>query len=79
MENPLVAIRKEKGLTLADMGVLAGVSTMTIQRIEKGSLVNVTPDVLKTIEKWGYDRNKFVSDYEKWKTYRVKQLESVMG
>lgn len=79
MENPLVAIRKEKKLTLADMGVLAGVSTMTVSRIEKGSLVQVTPEVLNTLERWGYDRHKFQSDYEKWKAFRVRQLEKVIS
>lgn len=79
MENPLVAVRKEKGLAVTDMSLFCGVSSMTLQRIEKGALMKVTPKVLDGLEKWGYDRKKFQSDYDKWKAYRVKQLESIVG
>lgn len=74
MEHPLITIRKEKGLTVTEMGILARVSTMTIQRIERGTVKNVTPDVLDILEKWGYDRNKIQTDYDKWKEYRIKQI-----
>lgn len=74
MKNPLSTIREEKGLTLTELGILARVSTMTIQRIERGTLINVTPNVLDTLENWGYDRNDFQATYEKWKEYRIKEI-----
>lgn len=79
MENPLVAIRKEKGLTVSDLGVLTGTSLATIQRVEKGNLQSITPAVLNFLEKLGYDREQITADYDKWKSYRVKQLQREIG
>ncbi|MEH7085280.1 helix-turn-helix transcriptional regulator [Neobacillus drentensis] len=37
MQNPVVAIRLAKGLTVSELGVLTDVSPMTIERIERGT------------------------------------------
>lgn len=67
-------IRKEKGLTWAQFSMLAGVSTQTLHRIESGNLKVITPAVLDTVEKWGYNRNEIESDYQTWKIKRVNEL-----
>lgn len=36
MQNSLTTLRKERGMTQADLGTLAGVSRQTIVSIEKG-------------------------------------------
>ncbi|MBY0144314.1 helix-turn-helix domain-containing protein [Neobacillus niacini] len=75
MKNPLVAIREEKGLTVSEFGILAGVSTMTIQRIEQGNVQNISSDVLDILEGWGYSRGQFTEDYVRWKMFKIKQLQ----
>ena len=74
MNNPINMIRKEKGLTWAQFSMLAGVSTQTLHRIESGNLKVITPAVLDTVEKWGYDRHQIESDYQTWKIKRVNEL-----
>lgn len=74
MQNPVVAIRVAKGLTVSEFGVLTGVSPMTIQRNERGNLKKLTPAVLDVLEKWGYSKTQLAADYEEWKTFRCKQL-----
>lgn len=74
MQNPVVAIRLAKGLTVSEFGVLTDVSPMTIERIEKGNLKKLTPAVLDVLEKWGYSKTKLAADYEEWKKFRCKQL-----
>ncbi|KGM46332.1 helix-turn-helix transcriptional regulator [Neobacillus niacini] len=75
MKNPLLAIREEKGLTVSEFGILAGVSPMTIQRIEQGNVQNITSDVLDILVGWGYSRGQFTKDYVKWKMFKIKQLQ----
>jgi transcriptional regulator with XRE-family HTH domain len=74
MKNPLFVIRKKLGITVSEMGVYTGVSPMTIQRIEAGNLRQVTPVVLETLERLGYNKELLVFEYKKWKSYRVNQL-----
>jgi transcriptional regulator with XRE-family HTH domain len=79
MQNPLAVIRKEKGLTVSEMALLNGVSSMTIQRLEHGNLQSVTQGVLDTLEKWGYNKAQVASDYEEWKIYRLSSLQEKLG
>lgn len=76
MENPFIAIRKEKVLTVSQEAMIFGVSDMTIRRIENGIARTISPIVLNSLEKWGYDKKQIQSDYEQWKAYRIRQLEN---
>lgn len=79
MENTVASIRKEKKLTVAEMAILTGVSPMTIQRLENGTVKQVTPSVLDTFEEWGYNREEISAAYADWREYRVKELYSKVG
>lgn len=78
MKNPLTAIRKEKGLTMSELSVISEVSMNTIGRIEKGAVKKVTPEVLDTLEKLGYDRAEFERNYYEWRQFKTKELEAKM-
>jgi transcriptional regulator with XRE-family HTH domain len=79
MNNPIVTIRQEKNLKVSELAILSRLSTMTIQRIERGNLQTINPKLLDTIEQMGYDRKKVAADYEKWKELRLKQLQEQLG
>lgn len=79
MNNPIVTIRQEKDLKVSELAILSRLSTMTIQRIERGNLQTINPKLLDTIEKMGYDREKVSADYEEWKELRLKQLQEQLG
>lgn len=72
--NPLIAIRKNHNLTCAQLAVLCHVSSNTIQRIESGSLITITPRVLHGLEILGYDSDKFVEEYSNWKKEQNKKI-----
>lgn len=79
MTNPIVAIRKEKELTIADLSVLSNISITTIHRVEKGSVSRVTPELLTVFERMGYDKKQVESDYSEWRKKKLKELEAKIG
>lgn len=79
MNNPIVTIRQEKNLKVSELAILSRLSTMTIQRIERGNLQTINPKLLDTIEGMGYNRKQVAADYERWKELRLKQLQEQLG
>lgn len=76
MKNPVVAIRNEKGLTIADLSVLSSVSITTIHRVEKGSVSRISPDLLKAFERIGYNTKEVEADYNEWRKQKLQELEA---
>lgn len=75
MINPVTKARKDRGLNVTQLAILAGVSAATIRAIEKGDPIKISPHVLKGLEKLGYDPELISLDYAEW---RHKQIAKVL-
>ena len=52
------AIRKQKGITLADLGARLGISESNMQRYESGKIASVSIDFINTVYRFYHvDRN----------------------
>lgn len=73
--NPVRRARKQKGLTMAQLAMIAGVSTSRIQQIERGDNARLRGPVLDALATLGHDPDKLATEYEQW---RQKQVEKVL-
>lgn len=73
--NPVRRARKQKGLTLAQLAMIAGVSTTRIYQIERGDNARLSAPVVDALATLGYDPDKLATEYEQW---RQKQVEKVL-
>lgn len=73
--NPVKKARIQKGLTMHQLAMIAGVSTSRIQQIERGDNARLRGPVLDALAKLGYNPDKLATAYEHW---RREQVEAVL-
>lgn len=73
--NPVAKVRKDRGLNVTQLAILAGVSAATIRAIEKGDPIQISPHVLRALERLGYDPEQLAYAYADW---RHKQIAKVL-
>lgn len=75
VENPLVSLRKDLELSVTEFAILSNVSSVTVNRVENGISRTIHADVLDAVEQIGYDRRKFKSDYESWRSLKLDSIK----
>lgn len=65
--NPIYRIRKEKQLSVYELGVLAGVSGTRITQIESGEPLKLPAKILAAVEILGYDPQRVQDQYMQWR------------
>lgn len=73
--NPIKKIRKEKGLTMSQLAMIAGVSATRINQIERGDNVKLRGPILSAVDQLGYDPTTISTEYTQW---REKQISAVL-
>ncbi|MBB6446545.1 helix-turn-helix domain-containing protein [Bacillus benzoevorans] len=74
MKNPLIKLREERGLTIAELALVGNVSVITVQRLENGSAKTISNNLLAAIQKLGYEPEKFRINYEAWRGLKMKKI-----
>lgn len=72
--NPVAKIRKDLGLNVTQLAIISGVSAATIRAIEKGDPIQISPNVLKGLEKLGYDSELVSLDYAEWRHEQIAKV-----
>ena len=63
-ESPLRAVRRERGLSQARLGVAAGLSRRMVQEVEQGHTRGVPSRILSVLALLGYDRDEVKKEQE---------------
>lgn len=72
--NPVAKVRKDRGINVTQLAILAGVSAATIRAIEKGDPIKISPNVLEALTRLGYDPKKVARDYAAWRAAQVAKV-----
>lgn len=74
MINPVVKVRKEKGLSVTQLAILAGVTSARIRQVEQGDAVRLSGNVLGALEQLGYDPERLNRDYTVWRSAQIAKI-----
>ena len=74
MINPVVKVRKEKGLSVTQLAILAGVTSARIRQVERGDAVRLSGNVLGALEQLGYDPERLNRDYTVWRSAQIAKI-----
>lgn len=72
--NPVKKARKQKGLTMAQLAMIAGISTSRIYQIERGDNARLSAPVVDALATLGYDPDKLAGEYEQWRRAQVEKV-----
>lgn len=67
MENPIRKTREAIGIDRSQLALLSSVSYSTVAANETGRQAEPSPDILKTLAKFGYDSDIMREEYVKWR------------
>jgi len=66
MDNPIMAIRKEIGLTMPELAIRSGTPKTSLWHIEKGTKRDINRTLLVYFFDNGYDVGQVVKDYDNY-------------
>lgn len=72
--NPVAKVRKDRGISVTQLAILAGVSAATIRAIEKGDPIKISPHVLRALERLGYDPEQLAYAYADWRHEQIAKV-----
>lgn len=74
MQNPVVAICKEKGITLAELAIMSQMSGPHVYQFRNGYAKRLRGRVLEVLVSLGYEREELVAQYAEWRNEQLQEL-----
>ncbi|MFW6026790.1 MAG: hypothetical protein ACOCRX_10655 [Candidatus Woesearchaeota archaeon] len=74
MKNPIEKILTENNLTMIELAKLANVGYSTVSNLKYGFTKGINPNLLTVFKKLGYDQNKVINEYKKFRKTESKNL-----
>lgn len=72
--NPIQAAREAKGITRAELALLAGADYALVYQAETGRLSRPSPAVLNALAKLGFDSAQLAADYASWRQAMAEEF-----
>ena len=67
MKNPVQMITEERGATVTQLAILAGVDETRVRQYLRGQPGRLTGKVLDALTRLGYDRDQLTTQYAEWR------------
>ena len=74
--NPIIKVRKELGMCRGEFANICGVGYTTVQNTEKNFPQKIGNQILKGINRLGYDPEKIKEEYQE---FRIDKKRELMG
>ncbi|MFB9324303.1 MULTISPECIES: hypothetical protein [Bacillati] len=74
MKNPIEKAREQQNLNINELALLAGVTERTVRWNERGENMAITDKLLNCLSEQGFDKERLIRDYERFREWRKKQL-----
>ena len=78
MDNPVKRERRRLGLTQNQLALMAGVSTVRVYEVERGSTPKISPRVLQALECAGVDGGRLALEYAAWRELEGLRLREAL-
>jgi len=78
-ENPIMTVRRQEGLTQAEMALLGGVSIGYVSFVERGGAIRSFGKLEEVLGDLGYDVGKVWEVYQQWRNEQRKALRRRYG
>lgn len=76
MKNPVDRVLEERGVSVRELAVVAGVDVVRVRQFQAGDSKQLSGKLLETLATMGYDREQLKAEYTSWRQGLAAQMRA---